>query len=282
MRISLSAGHALTTKGKQTPDGMKEWEFNAAVVKYLMDGLSNYENVQLLRLDDPTGRTDIPLKMRSDRANVWKADVHIDVHANASGPGGWYEPAKGLETYVYTPRPKEAVALAQKVQRNMVSATNLQDRGVKAANFHMLRETNMTAILVEAGFMTNRIEAALLKSDNYRRVIAGAILDGIVSQYGLKKKTKSVTVAVGKEPVKEVETVDHLIINEKFYSNVSEINNSVSKVLRRFEQKDPALAAEWRKKFVNKELTVVDALGIIFVAIDRGYIQGIPAELKEE
>ncbi len=188
MKISLGAGHAKTTPGKQTPDGMKEWEFNAAVVKYLIDGLQNYENVQTLRLDDPTGKTDISLKSRSDKANAWKADVHIDIHANAAGPGGWYDAAEGIETFVYTSKPKEAVSFAQKVQKNIISATGLKDRGVKTADFHMLRETHITAILIEAGFMTNREEAKLLKTDNYRRTVAGAVLDALVSQYNLKKK----------------------------------------------------------------------------------------------
>jgi hypothetical protein len=56
------------------------------------------------------------------------------------------------------------------------------------ANFHVLRETRMPAILVECGFMTNREEYGLLKSDAYRRKCAEAIVIGIVEVYGLKKK----------------------------------------------------------------------------------------------
>jgi N-acetylmuramoyl-L-alanine amidase len=189
-KISLSAGHGKNTLGKQTPDGsMKEWEFNSAVVKYLMADLQNYENVAVLRLDDPTGKRDIPLQERSNRANAWGANVHIDVHANAYG-STWND-ANGIETFVYKKSLKEAYSLAQKVQANLIKATGLKDRGVKEGDLHMLRETKMTAILVECGFMTNKKEAKLLKSDNYRRIVAGAILAGLVDQYGLKKKTTS-------------------------------------------------------------------------------------------
>jgi N-acetylmuramoyl-L-alanine amidase len=59
---------------------------------------------------------------------------------------------------------------------------------VKTANFHVLRETKMPAILVECGFMTNREECELLKSDAYRRKCAEAIVAGIVETYGLKPK----------------------------------------------------------------------------------------------
>jgi N-acetylmuramoyl-L-alanine amidase len=199
-KISLSAGHGKFTPGKQTPDGsMKEWDFNAAVVKYLMAELANYEGVAVLRLDDPTGKRDIPLQERSDRANAWGTNVHVDVHANAAG-ANWSD-ARGIETYVYETRPKEAVALAQKVQANLIKVTGLKNRGVKVADFHMLRETKMTSILVEGGFMTNNEEAKLLKSDNYRRIVAGAILAGLVAQYGLKKKAAATQSKTSTAPV---------------------------------------------------------------------------------
>lgn len=52
----------------------------------------------------------------------------------------------------------------------------------------MVRETKAPAILVECGFMDNREEAALLKTDTYRRKCAEAIVAGIVSTYGLKRR----------------------------------------------------------------------------------------------
>src|SRR5690606_11830869 len=129
---------------------------------------------------------DVPLKERTDRANAWKADLFVSIHANAAGDG--WSSAQGIETYVYVSRPAPAVALANAVQRQLVRATGRPDRGVKSANFHVLRETKMTAILVECGFMTNREECELLKSDAYRRKCAEAIVAGIVETHGLRKK----------------------------------------------------------------------------------------------
>lgn len=59
---------------------------------------------------------------------------------------------------------------------------------MKTANFQVLRETKMPSILVECGFMTNREEAGLLKSDSYRRQCAAAIVAGTAEVYGLKLK----------------------------------------------------------------------------------------------
>lgn len=191
LKISIAAGHAGfgITPGKRTPDdSMYEWDFNSAVVRYLIEDLANYENVATLRIDDPTGKRDIPLKERSNRANDWGANVHIDIHANAYG-SNWND-ACGIETYVWVRNNKEPKELANKVQANLISGTGRKNRGVKEADFQMLRETKMPAILVECGFMTNKEEATLLKSDNYRRIVAGAILNALVAQYGLKKKYK--------------------------------------------------------------------------------------------
>jgi len=186
MRIVIDAGHSYSTPGKRTPDGsMREYEFNSAVARYVADGLLHgYEGVELIFTHDDS--RDVPLQERTDRANSWGADLFVSIHANAAG-NGW-SAAGGIETYVYTSRPAAAVALANAVQRQLIKATGLADRGVKGGDYYVLRETRMTAILIECGFMTNRVEAELLKSDEYRRKCAAAIAAGIVETYGLRPK----------------------------------------------------------------------------------------------
>lgn len=187
MKVILDAGHGLGTRGKETPDGMKEFEFNAEVAEIAKGMLAEYQNVQVHFTHDPTGKTDVSLDKRCEYANKIMADVFVSIHANAYGKGGW-NAADGIETYVYPTKPQEALALATKVQKNLVAETGRDNRGVKTANFQVLRETKMTAILVECGFMTNKEEAALLKQRAYREKCAGSIVDGLVAQYSLKLK----------------------------------------------------------------------------------------------
>jgi len=191
MKIVLDAGHGPNTPGKRSPDGsLREYQFNSAVARHVADMLfSRYEGIEFMftHADD----RDVPLKERTDRANAWKADLFVSIHANAAGDGVNWNSAQGIETFVYETRPPAAVALANAVQRQLIRATGRPDRGVKSANFHVLRETRMTAILVECGFMTNRDECELLKSDAYRRKCAEAIVAGIVETYGLRPKQLS-------------------------------------------------------------------------------------------
>jgi N-acetylmuramoyl-L-alanine amidase len=189
LKISLAAGHAGfgVTPGKRPFDGsMYEWDFNNEVVKYIVEELSHYEGVATHRVDDPTGRTDVPLQTRSNRANDWGSNVHLSIHANAFGTT--WNSVRGIETYVYKTSLKEAFALATKVQAELISATGCNNRGVKTGNLHMVRETAMTAILIEGPFMSNRDDLALLKSDSFRKKFARGVVEGVVQQYKLRKR----------------------------------------------------------------------------------------------
>ncbi|MDQ0174361.1 N-acetylmuramoyl-L-alanine amidase [Bacillus chungangensis] len=198
LRIAIDAGHGNNTPGKRAPDdSMREFHFNSVVAKYVVEELRTYQGVLVEITHDPSGIRDIPLKERTDKANRWGADAFVSIHANAVG-SAWSN-ANGIETYVYTSKPAGAVALATKVQAALIASTGLRDRGVKVANFHVLRETKMDAILVECGFMDNPAELALLKSDSYRRKCAQAIVSGLAKQFGLKKKSGVVAPTVPKE-----------------------------------------------------------------------------------
>ncbi|MDQ1003056.1 N-acetylmuramoyl-L-alanine amidase [Neobacillus niacini] len=186
LKISHAAGHALVTPGKQSPDGYKEWQVTNKIVELVMKELDNYEGVSQKRIDDPTGRSDITLNRRVDAINTWGANVHIDYHLNAY-ESDWNN-AGGTETYIYATWPKETSALAEKIQANLVRELGFRNRGVKAANFQILRETNMTAIIIEFAFMTNYNEAMKMRTTEYQKKAVRAVVEGLVSQYGLKKK----------------------------------------------------------------------------------------------
>jgi N-acetylmuramoyl-L-alanine amidase len=186
LKITHAAGRALVTAGKESPDGCKEWQVTNEIVKLVIRELGNFEGVDQKRIDDSTGKTDIALNRRCELVNGWGADVHIDYHLNAYETG--WNAAGGTETYIYTTKPKEAMALAERIQTNLVKELGFRNRGVKAANFQMLRETKMTAILIEFAFMTNKNEALKMRTAEYHKKAAKAIVEGLVTQYGLKRK----------------------------------------------------------------------------------------------
>ncbi|WP_353654036.1 N-acetylmuramoyl-L-alanine amidase [Bacillus sp. ISL-55] len=188
VKIMLDAGHGYNTPGKRSPDGMREYEFNRAVANYAKQLLADYKNVTVYF--SHSDQRDVSLKARTDKANSLNVDIFVSIHANAFGGGGWSN-VGGIETFVYPTRPPVAYQLAQKIQRHLVIATGLDNRGVKTADFHVLRETKMDAVLVECGFMTNRNEIKLLRSETYRKTIAEGIVKALAEQFKLQRKANA-------------------------------------------------------------------------------------------
>jgi N-acetylmuramoyl-L-alanine amidase len=193
LKVSNDAGHAGfgVTPGKRSLDGsMYEWEFNDGCVRHFMDELSKYEGVEQLRVDDPTGKRDVPLSERAQKANAWGANLHISFHGNA-GP----TTASGIETFVYPKTSEHNRQVALCIHNHIISATGRKNRGLKTADFQILRTTKMESLLIEGGFMTNAEELALMKSDAYRSKVGRAAATGVAESFGLKRKSEPAPIA---------------------------------------------------------------------------------------
>jgi len=116
---------------------------------------------------------------RTDLANE-VGDAFISVHINSAGSN---TSAKGTEVYHLndnnTGSGLTSSILASTIQKNLVSYLGSTDRGVKTANFIVLRQSNVPAVLCEIGFITNYSEAANMGSDGYRQKVAQAIYDSV-------------------------------------------------------------------------------------------------------
>ena len=88
--------------------------------------------------------------------------IYLSIHHNAYG-NGW-NTAHGISTYHF-PKSAKGYNLAKVFQAEIVAETNWRSRGVKNANFYVLKNTHMPAVLTENGFMTNLKEAEFLMSD---------------------------------------------------------------------------------------------------------------------
>jgi N-acetylmuramoyl-L-alanine amidase len=184
MKIMIDAGHGPNTPGKRSPDGMREFEFNSAVANAMKAELEQYEGVSVVFAHEP-GR-DVPLAERTNKANKQCVKLYVSLHADAlAGVMGGHG---GITTFVYKTNPAEACKLAEVMQRNLVAATGLRNRTVKTADFHVLRETNMTSVLIEHGFMDSMTDLPKLKTAEYRVLCGQTNARSIAEVYGLKPK----------------------------------------------------------------------------------------------
>jgi N-acetylmuramoyl-L-alanine amidase len=184
VKIMIDAGHDENTAGKRSLDGsLREFQFNKVVAEKMVYMLNQYENVELSLAHNIHDGIDQSLKERTDLANSMKVDCYISVHANAGNTS-----ARGIETYIHPNADSETYVLARAIHDNTVILTKQNNRGIKRNDFHVLRETNMKAVLIECGFMTNVDDLHLLKSEGYRHLCAEGIVRGLVAYYDLKNK----------------------------------------------------------------------------------------------
>jgi N-acetylmuramoyl-L-alanine amidase len=221
-RVAIDPGHGGRDPGAEI-QGLSEAQIVLDIALELERRLAKYPNVEVVL----TRRTDayVPLAERTAIANTSGADLFLSIHVNASANTA----ARGIETYFlnFAANPEaealaarenasaartmaslpdivKAIALNNKIDESRDFASivhaalherlrtidrSTKDLGVKQAPFMVLIGATMPSVLVEISFLTNRDEAALLRSDSYRQQVAQALLDGIMNYQRALKRT---------------------------------------------------------------------------------------------
>lgn len=117
----------------------------------------------------------VPLSVRSAIANAQSDAIFVSIHYNAARRSS----AHGIETYSENNR---GAALASRIQRDIITRVSTENRGIRSAEYYVLRNCRLPAVLVECGFLTNPIEAQLALTAAYREQVAEQIAAGIVEQ----------------------------------------------------------------------------------------------------
>lgn len=176
MKIVIDPGHGGSDPGAIGPAGTQEKNHALAVALYLRTLLQKTgHQVILTRETDrdvayPDASSREELQARVDIANQAGAGLFISLHANAAENSE----AGGTETWYYL----DGYPLAEAVQRKLAEL-GLTDRGVKRANFYVLKYTEMPAILVELAFISNSAEEQLLAAEEFRKKAAQEINNGL-------------------------------------------------------------------------------------------------------
>ena len=144
----------------------------------------------------------ISLQQRVNIANRAKAALFISLHFNSCKNST----AKGIEIYYnindkLKNKTNLSKSFASDVLKTSVKQTFLESRGVKSANFIVIKETKMPAILVEGGFLTNFSDRQKLRQREFLTKLAKGIAIG--SDKFIKTKIKTAPIRLAKHPVKK-------------------------------------------------------------------------------
>jgi len=184
--IALDAGHGLKTAGKRTPDGIHEWELNDKVRDYVVELLKDYD-VKFIFPDNNEGNTDESLSSRKSMYVNKKVDAAVSIHHNAH-LGKWGS-ANGVEIYVDKNNTSADMKLAEAIYKNLPKYTGLKGRGIKKANWAVINQNSIPAVLVEGGFMDNKGDHKVITSAAGQKAYAKAIAEGLIEFLNLKKKS---------------------------------------------------------------------------------------------
>ncbi|QOR33926.1 N-acetylmuramoyl-L-alanine amidase [Clostridium sp. 'deep sea'] len=213
MIIALDAGHGIETypltKSKGVPE-MAEFEFNSAVAGYAKKNLQE-AGFQVI-LTQPLQGNSNSLQQRLKISKNNKADFLISIHADYNSdpkPRGywifyWHENETAKQFCEHW---------LNQAQKNFTHPS----RGMRAGNlnewcnFFMNRETHkagIPAVLIEHGFMSNKADLKLLKSDKFRKQAAQVLTDSIIKMFGRPKPEWR--TEIGKHAINELTKAGYL------------------------------------------------------------------------
>ena len=173
--VVVDAGHGGKDNGAYRKFGGAEKVATLDVAKRLSHKLRESDLKTVM-----TRSTDvfIPLEQRVAIENAQKNSIFVSIHFNDSRRRGIH----GFETYYHS---ANSVDLANRIQSKLMTIPHSANRGVHRANFRVLRLANYPAVLVECGFLSNRLEGGEARDSEYREQLADRIAEAITEQrYG--------------------------------------------------------------------------------------------------
>lgn len=198
-KLALNAGHYKYTAGKRChysidPNETREWVLNDRICDKIEKILAEYDGIEVLRIDDTTGETDVSLANRTTKANNWGADFWLSIHHNAAGKvfsGG------GIVAYVYTSPDAKTVEWQNALYKATTKATGLygnRSKPLANSNLHECRETKMPAVLMECGFMDSKADVPIILTEDFADKIAKACAEVVIEKSGATKKVAKPSV----------------------------------------------------------------------------------------
>jgi N-acetylmuramoyl-L-alanine amidase len=183
--VVIDAGHGGYDRGGIPGQRVSEKDMTLDVARRLKSVLvaSGYRVVMTRDSD-----VFIPLGTRCAIANSNRNAIFVSVHFNSATRGG----ASGIETYFYS---RDSLALASAIHHYVVGGAPSGSRGVRRRGYYVLRKTNIPAVLVECGFLTNPTEAGYAQNASYRQKLAEEIAAGVRSRGSVASSFSTTRVA---------------------------------------------------------------------------------------
>jgi N-acetylmuramoyl-L-alanine amidase len=183
--VVIDAGHGGTDPGKVGKNDTIEKEINLQIALKLKRLLTSQDITVIMTREDDNGlysenasnKKSSDMKERCKIINESKAALVVSIHQNSYTSEG----IKGAQTFYYA-KSEKSKRLAQSIQKNLVNTLDKSNGRLEKANsnYYVLLNSEIPAVIVECGFLSNYEESALLATDEYQDQVAWAIHKGIL------------------------------------------------------------------------------------------------------
>lgn len=183
----------LATPGKRTPyissvgRSFYENEFNKEAKRYFLEACTRQG---FKTLDVKPSNYDVSLTTRAQIVNNKQPNVLVTFAYNGYGDGTNFNSVNGFEVFYSTlnVEASKSRALANNIINYLDNGTNQKNRGVKTGNYYILRAVNCPSVIVEAGFMTNKLEAKRMMDPDFQKEVGEECCQGVCKYLGVSYK----------------------------------------------------------------------------------------------
>ena len=175
LTVAIDAGHGGDDAGAVSVHGIVEKSLNLGMALKLAAALESFGAHAFLTREDDSG---VDLYERAELANLSGADLFISIHHNSDGN----LQAQGAAAYFFCREgyfSEQGKMLAQQIVDNLAVALRVPALPVLGRNYALLRETSMTAILVEPFFLTGPLTEEILTAEELAAAEAAAVMAGL-------------------------------------------------------------------------------------------------------
>lgn len=182
MRVLIDPGHGGKDPGACFKS-LKEKDLTLAIAQRIRDQLKLNDAIQI-KLSREVDET-CSLTKRVEIAERFKADLYLSIHINAGG-------GTGFESYRYLTTNHHTTQIHNEMHEKIVQTLEVTDRGMKVADFFVLRKTTMPAILTESLFIDHYKDYEVLKNESMINKIAAAHAEAIILLNPTEQKEKHI------------------------------------------------------------------------------------------
>ncbi len=186
-KLALNAGHGVNTAGKRCLKSIdqnetREWVLNNRICCKIEQILSEYDGIEVRRIDDTTGQVDRTVATRAKNANSFGANLYLSIHHNAGINGG---NGGGIMAYTYLNVDETTINWQKEFYNSAINATGLKGNRaspLSKSDLGECRMTTMPAILMECGFMDSTVDTPIILTEQFADKISFALAQVIIEK----------------------------------------------------------------------------------------------------